>query len=299
MALRAELDGSRWSHGEERAFPRRRRFVHTERLTVAGEAKDVTFSASSDIQSLRDACDLLNERYGWRGYGSSHHIPSDAHHVTFTAEVDGAVVGTITLGLDSPRGLAIDRTFAEETNRVREAGSQICELTKFAIHPGIRSKPLLAKLFHMVFIYGTSVSDCTDLFIEVNPRHVLFYEAMLGFDRVGSLVTNLSVGAPSQLMQLRVDAIRRNILELAGRGDAAEHRSLYPHFFPATQEAEIRRGLVSAGDGEESPARRLQRSLAAATADLQAAAPQSVAAAAAAVAAPRGMGRSAGIPRAA
>jgi hypothetical protein len=247
MSLRAELEV--WPpRARERQAARLERFVHVHQLTIGDRPTDVTFSARADREGMQSACDLINERYGWRGYGSSHSLPSDAHHTTFTAEVDDRVVGTITLGLDSARGLTIDRTFAEETHRARTAkGSKICELTKLAFDPRVRSHPVLAKLFHMAFIYGTAVSDYTDLFIEVNPRHVLFYETMLGFERIGSLVTNASVAAPAQLMRLKIDHIRRSIAELAGRGAAAAHRSLYRFFFAPAQEAEIRRALASAG----------------------------------------------------
>jgi hypothetical protein len=226
------------------------RFVHSQRLTIAGQAQDVTFSVRGDSESIRSACNLLNARYGWRGYGSSHNIPSDQHYTTFTAEVERSVIGTVTLGIDSDSGLSVDRTFSEEIDRARMVvGSKICELTKLAIDPNVRSKAVLAKLFHIAFIYGTSVSSSTDLFIEVSPRHVIFYEAMLGFCRVGCALKNMSVGVQSQLMRLKIDDIRLNIRKFTGREGAPSRRSLYPHFFSSEQESEIRTGLILAYKG--------------------------------------------------
>jgi hypothetical protein len=189
---------------------------------------------------------LLNERYGWRGYGSAHDIPSGAQYATFTAEVDDCVVATITLALDSEVGLNIDLTFGVELDHIRQrAGSNICELTRLAFHTSARSQELMAGLFHFVFIYGTMRSECTDLLIEVNPRHACFYEKMLGFHRIGAVKTNGSVAAPSQLMALEVDAIRRSIRSLAGRVTPALQRSLYTNFFPPLQEAQLRCLLAS------------------------------------------------------
>jgi hypothetical protein len=94
----------------------------------------------------------------------------------------------------------------------------------------------------MALIYGTTHTDCTDLFIEVNPRHVRFYEVMLGFQGVGAERVNASVGAPSRLLRLKVDTIRRNIREMAGHL-VQNARSLYPYFFPPEEERQVRRLL--------------------------------------------------------
>lgn len=216
-------------------------FIFVRKLFIGNQVNNVTFRAVEDSEKLDNARDLINDRYGWRGYGSAHDIPSGAHHTTFTAEVDESVVGTITLALDSECGLNIDHTFGVELDSIRQMeGSTICELTRLAFHASARSKEVMAGLFHFAFIYGTMISQCTDLLIEVNPRHACFYEKMLGFERIGALKTNGSVAAPSQLMNLKVEAIRSNIGKLAGRAASASHRSLYYDFFPPLQEAQIR-----------------------------------------------------------
>ena len=188
----------------------------------------------------------MNDRYGWRGYGCAHDIGSDLNHTTFAAEIDGQIVGTMTLGVDSIHGLAIDRTFADIVADARkEPGAHICELTKLAFDQDIRSKEVLAGLFHMAFIYGTSHTNCTDLFIEVNPRHLRFYQTMLGFRSIGPESTNVSVGAPSRLMRLSVNEIRLNI-RARGLGPV-NARSLYPYFFPPAEERQVSELLEFAG----------------------------------------------------
>jgi hypothetical protein len=194
---------------------------------------------------------LLNRMYSWRGYGSDHTLPSAPNCVTFTATSGEDVIGTLTLTVDSTAGLAADRTFADEIEKFRKApGAKLCELTKFAFDTSSPARPRLGALFHIIFIYGSMHYDCTDLFIEVNPRHARFYEAMLGFTRVGPMRTNAEVNAPSQLMWLNVGAIRRQIDKHAGA--AGLSRSLYAHFFSAKEEAGIYGRL--AGVGDQSPA---------------------------------------------
>jgi hypothetical protein len=234
----------------------KRDITHKRDVQIADEYKEVAFSVVQDDRKREEARDLLNSRYAWRGYGSAHDLHSDIRHATFVAEIDEQVVGTITLGVDSDRGLAIDQTFPDVVGAIRrEAGGGICELTKLAFDEGVRSRDVLAGLFHMAFIYGTTHTDCTDLFIEVNPRHVRFYEMMLGFQGVGSVRTNASVDAPSRLLRLGVDTIRDNIRQMAGAQPLSNTRSLYPCFFPPEEERHVRRLL------DPSPIDRLERLL--------------------------------------
>jgi hypothetical protein len=192
---------------------------------------------------------LLNRMYSWRGYGSDHQLPKAPNCVTFTASTAGEVIGTITLTVDSEAGLAADRTFRDEIDRHRNApGARLCELTKFAFDTSAPARPRLGALFHLVFIYGSMHFDCTDLFIEVNPRHRRFYETMLGLSCVGSPRINDSVNAPSQLMWLNVGAIRRMIDKHAADPRNAG-RSLYAHFFSPKEEKGIYGRLAGLSGG--------------------------------------------------
>lgn len=165
--------------------------------------------------------------------------------MTFTASCGDEMIGTLTLRVDSPSGLCADQTFSSEMANLRaRPRASLCELTKFAFDPSADSRPLLAKLFHVIFLYGTQRFACSDLVIEVNPRHVVFYEAMLGFSRVGDLRTNDMVHAPSQLMHLAVSQIGKEITRQAG-GMAGSLRSLYPYFFGKDDEQALRQRIAA------------------------------------------------------
>ena len=190
---------------------------------------------------------LLNRMYSWRGYGSNHDLPTAPNSITFTASSGQNIIGTLTLNVDSAAGLGADLTFPDELEKFRKApGSRLCELTKFAFDTSSPARPRLAALFHIIFIYGSLHHRCTDLFIEVNPRHARFYEVMLGFKRVGEPRKNGSVNAPAQLMWLNVGDIRRHIDKHAGAGPS---RSLYGHFFSAKEEAGIYGRLAGLTEG--------------------------------------------------
>ena len=199
--------------------------------------------ATSDIERNL-AQMLINRMYDWRGYGNSHNIPSTDIHSTFFATLDEDVVGTITLAVDTDGGLAADGIFRDEINTFRRVpGARVCELTKFAFDTEIPSRKLLASLFHIVFLYGKRRYRCTDLFIEVNPRHRRFYEAMLGFKPIGGVKTNTSVDAPAQLMWLKVSDIAARISEHAGCRHVESARSLYPLFLSRVDQRKVRAQL--------------------------------------------------------
>jgi hypothetical protein len=167
--------------------------------------------------------------------------------------LDDEVVGTLTLRVDTGDGLSADKNFKEELDLFRGVPeANICELTRFAFSPDVRSQAAIATLFHAIYLYGSARSDCTDLFIEVHPRHLRFYEAMLGFRQVGSPREN----APSNpipgsvhLMRLPVSEVRLHIDQ--HRGVSLERaRSLYPFFMSAQEEWEVSSRVATADEAE-------------------------------------------------
>ncbi|OAN63843.1 hypothetical protein A7X12_18690 [Sphingomonas sp. TDK1] len=193
--------------------------------------------------------------YGWRGYGSGHALPTGEHCTTFLAETEHAVIGTLSLAVDHSGGLAADHTFRDILDEFRKTpGASLCELAKFAFDTSRPAKSRLAALFHTVLIFGSSEYNCTDLFIEVNPRHKAFYEAALGFRAVAEPRTNRSVNAPSYLLWLSVDAIRQQI-EAVRRNQAMGKHSLYPYFLSPVEERRVAEALE--GRTQPAPASRM------------------------------------------
>lgn len=230
--------------------------LHTIRLQPRGRPQQDAMTirlASNDGERSR-ANMLLKRKYSWRGYETQFALPSTPNCITFTAAADEDLIGTLTLTIDSAGGLACDRTFKDELDKFRGApGASLCELTKFAFDTSLPARPRLAALFHMIFIYGSMHHDCTDLFIEVNPRHSRFYEAMLGFTPVGLPRLNTEVNAPAQLMWLNVGDLRRLINRFAGDASSSG-RTLYANFFSPEEEQGIRGRLARAAAGGQKPA---------------------------------------------
>jgi hypothetical protein len=116
----------------------------------------------------------------------------------------------------------------------------VCEFTRLAIDEALRSKPVIAALFHTAYIYARRIRACTDLVVEVNPRHVKFYERMLGFHAFGPVRDDPRVQAPATLLHLDLRHAEAQIAKFGGNAElAARIRSLYPFFFAPREEAGI------------------------------------------------------------
>lgn len=187
---------------------------------------------------------LINRMYAWRGYAGDHKPTDDPNRITLTATDKGDVVGTLSIGIDSEVGLMADEIFKDELDAHRQRGAKLCEFTKFAFDPSVRSKTALANVFHLAVIYARDMHGCTDIVIEVNPRHRRFYERMLGFRKEGELKTNPRVDAPAYLLRVNLKFVTEQIARFGGTWAAdgeTEERSFYPFFFSPREE----RGIIN------------------------------------------------------
>jgi hypothetical protein len=217
---------------------------------MPSELEDVIVNQDSYGIRLTDTAEgrnsasmLITKMYAWRGYAGTHHFSNDPNRITLTAADKGDVVGTLTLGIDSSVGLMADEIFSAELNAHRARGARLCEFTKLAFDPSVRSKTSLANLFHLAVIYARDIHHCTDIVIEVNPRHRRFYQHMLGFECEGELKTNPRVNAPAYLLRVSLDYVTEQIKKHGGTFSLpdAEPRSFYPYFFSPREE----RGIVN------------------------------------------------------
>jgi hypothetical protein len=219
---------------------------------LRGDIMDITVDQRSfrmrmtDTQEGRSSASLLiNKMYSWRGYAGTHKLTDDPNRITLTASRDGEICGTITVGLDSPNGLLADEIFRPEIDAYRARGARVCEFTKLALDPDVQSKQALASLFHLAVIHACDLHKCTDLFIEVNPRHRRFYEHMMGFKRQGEPRNNPRVNAPAHLLWVSLQYIKDEVQRVGGTGsELVGERSFYRMFFSAREEKGIIQRLI-------------------------------------------------------
>jgi ribosomal protein S18 acetylase RimI-like enzyme len=152
---------------------------------------------------------LVQRMYAWRGYRSEvRRQPLDEQNrVTLAAWHYEEVVATLTLRRDSPTGLLADAHYGNVLDGLRGPDRVVCEVSRLAIDPDFSSRDLLNNLFSAALDYGREHFSASDAVMEVNPRHVRYYERCLGFQQIGDVCRCLRVDAPAVLMHQEIDGI--------------------------------------------------------------------------------------------
>jgi hypothetical protein len=212
IATRGRADAE---HSTRRPAAPRRALVSVPKESVP----TLQVGVAASREQLEAADRLIRKRYAWRGYSLeafeyqnlSMGVQSARREITFFAADQHATLGTITLRLDGPDGLRAESTHGEVVQRARGEGRCIGELTRLALAEDVDSRQVLASLFGLVYTVGRVQHGVTDVFIEVNPRHVVFYSRAIGFAVVGGARFCERVCAPSVLLHLDVETLEEQL----------------------------------------------------------------------------------------
>jgi hypothetical protein len=196
-------------------------------------------------QRREEASLLIRKMYGWRGYAFEPNRVHEPNKITLYAETGGMVIGTMSLCLDSPILLPADENFRDKLDVLRAQGRRLCEPSRLAIDKGV-TKRVFASLIHISYLYARIIHGYSDYVIEVNPRHVMFYQRMLGFHDFCAERECTRVGAPAVLLRLPLEHMGEQIQTWGGSMEQhGEERSFYPYFFPSCDEPGITARLVA------------------------------------------------------
>lgn len=169
-------------------------------------------------EQLQAADVLVRRRYAWRGYQTSCANDFDraapyeqGQPVTLLAEDHGRLLGTLTVRPDSEQGLLAEESYRTEIERLRAEGRRVGELVRLAVEEGVDWKAALNALVQSAYLITHAVHALTDVLIEVNPRHVRFYQKVFGFVIAASGRMCARAGAPSVLMRLDLAQFSRTL----------------------------------------------------------------------------------------
>jgi hypothetical protein len=180
----------------------------------------------------RDARVLVERRFAWRGY-EVRGMAEDPNLRTFIAYHDGQIAGTLSVRVDSAKGLSADKHYRLENDKLRATGARLSEFTRLAIDDQASSARVLGTLIHTAFMYLHRVCRCQYAVFEVNPRHALYYERGLFCERIGPQRMNERVKAPAVLLCMSLD---RTAVEaekfFANPGRGNNSRSSFAYWFP-------------------------------------------------------------------
>ena len=173
---------------------------------------------------------LVRRMYAWRGYTMQPFLyrPSNPNRITIAIWRSGEAVATLTIGRDSSNGLLADALYAQELVALRQPGRIVCEVTRLAVHPDFRSEGMMNDLFRAAFMLGRERFGGSDAVIEVNPRHVRFYQRRFGFRMIGKERQCPRVNAPAVLLHQTLEGLIVHGLDggTCGRENWAADRQL-------------------------------------------------------------------------
>jgi len=193
--------------------------------TIADPAQhpDVICLRVAGPRAIRDDAGLLvRRRYESCGYQAAQTV-TDPNLYTFAAYSSGNVVGTLGVRLDSREGLKIEEMYADEVEGLRARGRRLAEITRLAVVESAASKEVLGALFHTALLFIHVVQRCTDVVIEVNPRHVAYYRRVLFFKPLGPQRHLDRVGAPAVALGLELPTLKNAVDEFFSMPDWREH----------------------------------------------------------------------------
>lgn len=166
-------------------------------------------------EQLEAADDLVHRRYAWRGYALANGPRvAAAPLVTLLAQSDEHVVGTLTVRPGGVHGLFAEQSYGAEIEQLRGRGRRIGELVRLAMEEGADWRRALDALVRSAYVITRFMYALSDVAIEVNPRHVRFYQRVFGFTVASAERFCSRVGAPSVLLLLDLEQFGRRLESL-------------------------------------------------------------------------------------
>ena len=225
----------------------RGRHQHVFPRLVPAPSESMSLVRKDDIEvrlaggTSGDEIDMLVSRmYRQRGYlspGARSAARSSAlrHQVTLEARHEDRTVGTLTVNAGGMLGLNAEELYADEIRPFRADEATVCEFTRLALDSEHCSKQALGCLFHIGFVFAFHVYRASHLFIEVNPRHALFYRRKLNFDLAGEERTCPRVSAPAVLLHKDLAQCAQEIGRFGG-ARVPENRTFYAFMLTPREE---------------------------------------------------------------
>lgn len=225
--------------------------VRTPHLAPSDELGDLLLDRGDfQIRLANTSCrgksdQLVDRMYSWRGYKVEGQSAAPARRQITLQTCSGTdVFGTLNVGFDSAAGLASDSLYESEIDTFRASGAVVAEFTRLAVDSEFGSKELLGALFHVAYLCAAVAGRATDMFIEVNPRHVPFYKRMLNFLPAGECKICPRVDAPAVLLHCEVAYMRAQAERLGGNRES-NSRTLYPYYCTPDEAREIAQRIAT------------------------------------------------------
>ncbi len=157
--------------------------------------------------------------------------------VRFVAVDRGEVVGTISLVIDSPLGLPMEKTYPEEIAALRQQQRKAAEVGTLAIRKDHRHSGIVVLLYKAMWEVATLL-QVSDFVIGVHPNAEVIYRTMLCFEPFGPVRNYLGLKDGIPAAALRLDL--RSMADVWGRRFAGAQVPSPPPFFFDPEHQQLR-----------------------------------------------------------
>jgi hypothetical protein len=172
----------------------------------------------------------------------------DPHLFSFLAHHEGKLAGSMSVRLDSPRGLAADELYRDELDALRAENQKLAELVQVSVDMNSVPRRVLAGLFHTAYLFAGTVHSADYCLLIAAARHADFFYASLGFDYVGDERLNRRAGVPMALLAAHLPTVLEALARLGGRpGLATGDPTLFANGFSPEEATGVVQRLKSVG----------------------------------------------------
>lgn len=222
-------------------------YLNQEPLLEKQKQSDFTIKIANTLEEREAVYQLGYQVYLDKGYIKENANEWLVQNYDFDAETvilivqdqNKKIAGSVTIVFDRYSKLPAESIYAEELKSLRSSGNKMAELSRLVISPDFRnSKEILVLLFNYLGILIHHVKRYNSFVVQVNPRHVNYYKALLKFEEIGLEKPCPHVqSAPAVLLYLATQTYQAEIIRCMYHKDHnTKDRTLYPHFLNLEQE---------------------------------------------------------------
>ena len=165
---------------------------------------------------------------------------------TLLAHQDGSFVGSLSVRIDSMRGLAVDDVYGDEIATLRAAGARVCEFVNLTVDMNSAPKRALACLFHTAYLFAGKVWACDYGVVEAPAQHAEFFCKALGFEPIGEQRANRRVSSQETLLCVHLRSVLERLAALGGKPQlAASEGTVLPFGFSPQEATGVARRLLA------------------------------------------------------
>lgn len=121
------------------------------------------------------------------------------------------IVGTMTVTLDSPAGLPLDKDYADELGRLRRTGARIVEYGSLAVVQPCWGSGVTQLINFAAHQIAVGIYQATHSVVGINPKAVAVHRAFFGYRKIGQAKQHAQLTAPVVGLVVELDRLEAHV----------------------------------------------------------------------------------------